>query len=86
MSNTAQIKSIATQAKASLREKGIKPVWFFKTSAIQYGIAVVDGEVWNFTVSAARRELRGRVGMPRFLSPTPQLTKGFAKAKATLGV
>jgi hypothetical protein len=86
MPNTAQIKSIATQAKSSLRAKGIKPVWFFKTSAIQFGIAIVDGEVWNFTISAARRQLRGSAGMPSFPSPTPQLARGFAKAKASLGV
>jgi hypothetical protein len=87
MSDTATvIKSIASQAKASLRARGIKPIWFFKTPAIQYGVAIVKGEIWSFTISAARRELRGSVGMPRFLSPTPQLAKGFEKAKRELGI
>jgi hypothetical protein len=86
MSNTSQIKSIASQSKKSLNKKGIKPVWFFKTPAIQYGIAIVNGEVWGFSVSAARRELRGFAGLPEFCSPTPQLAKGFAKAKRQLGI
>ena len=80
-----KITDLAKQARKTLSAKGIKPTWFFKTEAVRYGIAIVDGKPWSFTLSAARGELRGRQGLPVFLSPTPSLAKGFSKAKAQLG-
>ena len=86
MSNTEQIKAVARQAKASLRKMGIKPVWYFKTPAVQYGLAIVNGEVWSFSICAAQRRLLGRPGIPLHFSPTPQLAKGFAKAMQKIGI
>ncbi len=61
-------------------------MWYFKTPAIQYGLAVIDGTPWAFTISAAKRELRGYEGLPKFFSPTPQLSKGLQNAKKALKI
>jgi len=80
------IQSIAKQANSDLKVKGVKPVWFFKSEAVQYGLAVVDGKPWFFTVDPCKKELRGKKGMPFFPCPTPKLARGLAKAKAQLGL
>lgn len=85
------MKLIAPQAKADLRKRGFKPVWYFKSPAVQYGIAVRDGEVWVFTICCAKASLHGRVvkgkvGMLGHYSPTKELAAGLKKAKAKLNI
>lgn len=85
------MKFIVKQARAELRQKGFKPIWFFKSDCVHYGIAVKDGKVWSFTVSSAKaslhgRVVHGRVGMLGNYAPTKQYANGLNKAKDKLNI
>ncbi len=69
------------QARKTLRQKGIKAFWYFKSEAVQYGVAMVQGKPMQLTISNTRNELRGRAGFPVHFSPTPKMEKGLAAAR-----
>jgi hypothetical protein len=82
----SSINTLAKKATASLRRKGIRPVWYFKAPSVRYGIALVNGKPWQFDLDVCRMTMSGRPGMPWHPSPTKQLANGLAKALKALGI
>jgi hypothetical protein len=69
------------QARKTLRQKGIKAFWYFKSEAVQYGVAMVEGKPMRLIISNTKNELIGRAGFPVHFSPTPKMEKGLAAAR-----
>jgi hypothetical protein len=84
LSNYYIMKKLPEQVNIDLMGKhGFEAVhWFFKTDAVQYGVALKDGGVWNLTYSHARNRLKGTQGFPQItVSPTPGLKAKLNEAR-----
>jgi len=65
-----------------MKKNRLKVFWYFKTEAVQYGVGIKDGEVYNINACFTQSNVRARTGFPVHFSPTAKLSRGLVKAKA----